>query len=136
MEILRMNYEESRPATKALIEFIVLYMIVQTAVFIARGYDDNAVLPITIVFSFILAFWIRKYDRSFVGYLILGILTSPVVAIIVLVIISKRDVKKKNQTTGAEIYNAEVLMKYKQLLDTGAISEEEYEKKKAKLLDI
>lgn len=123
-----MAKQETRPSMGKLIGFLALYVVVGVISFITSGYNENVGWPTNIGFAFILAFWVKGYHRSFWGYLILGVLFSPLISVIVLILLTKRQ--------RDESAYADAIQMYKQLLDSGAITQEEYEEKKKQLLDI
>ena len=51
-------------------------------------------------------------------------------------LIDRQDQKNKSQNTGTFVNNADELKKYKELLDGGVITQEEFETKKKQLLNM
>lgn len=64
-----------------------------------------------------------KKGYSYVGFLVFAIFFYPIALIVALLIDDKNSYKSESD-------KADALLKYKQLLDEGAISQEEFERKK------
>lgn len=64
-----------------------------------------------------------KKGYSYIGFLVFAIFFYPIALIVALIIDDKISYKSESD-------KAEALLKYKQLLDEGAITQEEFDKKK------
>lgn len=110
---------------------------------------DYDLLPGLIVFILWLAFSLvvansaNKSGRSYNLFLIISVIFSPVVGGIVLAIANavreekslSNEAEEKKSNLDSYISKADALKKYKELLDDGVITQEEFETKKQQILD-
>jgi len=104
-----------------------------------------------LLLSFIMAFLAKSKGRSGFAWFFISILISPLIAVIILLVIGDSEEKKDadlNQVLDAVGDRMEIsakteqekaiesLQKYKSLLELGAISQEEFDNKKAELMPI
>ena len=102
------------------------------------------VVVLWIFFCFLVGMWAQNWGRSFGSYFVLSLFLSPIVGAIVLAVkgevVDGEVVETKDKITST-ISNvthsgADEIKKYKELLDSGVITEEEFEKKKKQILNI
>ncbi len=87
---------------------------------------------IRVILSIVIASFAKKKGKSFALFFVLTLLFSAVVGILVLLIsvsMNNNRVEYEPKSTSAD-----EIRKYKMLLDSGAITQEEYEEKKKQLL--
>ena len=101
------------------------------------------VLILWTVFSLVVAKSARESGRSYDLFLIISLIISPVGGAIVLAIVNaikeekslNNEAEEKKANLDSYISKADALKKYKELLDDGVITQEEFEVKKQQILD-
>lgn len=148
-------YEVSTQATFSIIYYVFNYILIALILFLYFLKKKNSLIPsaILLIEKVLSIFGIFALKDYFVNYLSLNAVgvaavikmfrISPdtyvaiicLIAIIVIVIMNSNFKKQpKTITSGFKADSVEEIMKYKKLCDSGVITQEEYDEKKAELL--
>lgn len=112
---------------------IIIAYLMDVCIFLPEF--EFPILAIIVIYSLIFAYttkYIGIKKNIYSGYA-WGYFLGIIGFIIVCVLPSEKNTKQKNND---KISNADEIKKYKELLDSGAITQEEYEKKKRQLLEL
>jgi ABC-type transport system involved in cytochrome bd biosynthesis fused ATPase/permease subunit len=98
--------------------------------------SDTAAIPITIVLLVVAAIWIvlsflvakfaERKGQNFLGFLLLGLVVSPVIALIAALVIGEKTTSGRDEL--------ERLRTLQELRDGGTLTAEEFETEKAKIM--
>jgi Short C-terminal domain len=102
---------------------------------IDSGPSAGAIVGVVLVISviyFAICWWIARYaeskGQSFLGFLLLGVLVSPIISLIVALVIDDHALRP----AGGD--RLDQLQKLTELRDAGSLSPEEFEAEKARIL--